>query len=124
MKNDKQRVIVRGINSDWFSENFIDMKVYFGGDPRGVPAQDADFIGFYLEAPASAITHLGIVDYVEKVENKDGKGKLYHLKAIVRLANPIKTEDAHAIRKHEYWTLEKLGVKNLVFMINETDANG
>lgn len=108
-------VIVRGINSDFFNDNFIEMIIYFGGNAVGVPSRDASFIGFYVEAPASAITHLGIVERIEKVEG----GKNFHLKAIVKIDKPIQTKDGHAIRKHEYWTLEELGVSRLALVCND-----
>jgi len=112
MKSDL--VIVRGINSDFFKDNFIDMIIYFGGSAIGVPAKDANYIGFYVEAPASAITHLGIVDKIEKING----GKNFHLKAIIKLDKPVPTKDGHAIRKHEYWTLEELGVASLAMIFN------
>ncbi len=64
-----QTVIVRGMKKEWFIDHFKEMEVYFGGDPRGVPTQDAQYIGFYLEAPDSAITHIGIVNSIERDED-------------------------------------------------------
>jgi hypothetical protein len=109
-------VIVRGINSDYFQDNFIDMVVYFGGAAVGVPAQDAKYIGFYVEAPYSAITHIGIVD---KIENTKDGGKNFYLKGIIKLDKPVPTSDGHAIRKHEYWTLKDLGINRLALIFNK-----
>ena len=110
-----QRVIVRGMKKEWFMDHFKQMDVYFGGNPKGVPKEDADYIGFYLEMPDSAITHLGIVDSIERYES----GATFHLKAIIKLDTPVKTPDSHAIRKQEYWTLEKLGIKQLSLIYND-----
>ena len=107
-------VIVRGMKQEWFMDHFKDMVVYFGGDPRGVPVQDADYIGFYLEAPVSAITHIGIV---EKIDRGDNSADFY-LKAVIKLDQPIKTVDGHAIRKQEYWTLEELGIRQVGLIFN------
>ncbi len=106
-------VIVRGMTQEWFMHHFKDMEVYFGGDPRGVPAKDADYIGFYLEAPDSAITHIGLVENIER----DPKGATFYLKAIIKLDNPITVSD-HAIRKQEYWSLDSLGIKNICLSFN------
>lgn len=108
------RVIVRGMTQEWFMDHFKDMTVYFGGDPRGVPAKDADFVGFYLEAPVSAITHLGIVEKIERKKNS----ATFYLKAIIKLDSPVKTIDEHAIRKQEYWTLTELGIKQIGIIFN------
>ncbi|HIF5835704.1 TPA: hypothetical protein ACX3EF_000844 [Vibrio parahaemolyticus] len=109
------RVIVRGMKEKWFLDHFKDMQVYFGGDPRGIPAQDADFIGFYLEAPVSAITHIGVVSHI----HRDTDGATFHFKSIIKLDNPVKTVDSHAIRKHEYWTLNDLGIKQIGLIVND-----
>jgi len=114
-----QTAIVRGMKSEWFLSHFKDMEVYFGGDPRGIPAYDADFIGFYLEAPDSAITHIGIVNTIER--NKDGA--TFFLKAIIKLDKPIKVLD-HAIRKQEYWKLKELGIKKLSLTFNDFSKVG
>jgi hypothetical protein len=91
------------------------MQVYFGGDPKAVPTKDARFIGFYLEAPDSAITHIGVVASIEK-----GEGfATFHLKAIVKLDEPVRPKDEHGIRKQEYWTLEQLGIKQFSFIFND-----
>lgn len=107
------KVIVRGMTSKWFMDHFKDMAVYFGGDPRGIPAYDSDFIGFYLEAPDSAITHIGIVDNVVR----DSDGATFHLKAVIKLDEPIKVAD-HAIRKQEYWELSELGIHKVGLIFN------
>lgn len=109
-----ERVIVRGMKKEWFMDHFKDMEVYFGGDPRGVPAKDAKFIGFYLEAPDSAITHIGIVDEIVRGDNY----ATFKLKAIIKLDSPVKTIDEHAIRKQEYWTLRELGISQVGLIFN------
>lgn len=108
-------VIVRGMKEEWFMEHFKNMEVYFGGDPKAIPKKDADYIGFYLESPISAITHLGLVNKIERYDD----GATFYLKAIIKLDDPIKTVDKHAIRKQEYWKLEDLGIHNFVFSIND-----
>lgn len=95
-------VIVRGINSDWLSENFSQLWVGFGGTPQATPKEDAYYVGLYMEAPTSAITHIGIVDDIERNENSAD----FYLKAIIKLKNPV--NPGHAIRKHENWTLSQL----------------
>lgn len=97
-------VIVRGINSDWLSENFSQLWVGFGGTPQATPKEDAYYVGLYMEAPTSAITHFGIVDDIERNENSAD----FYLKAIIKLKNPV--NPGHAIRKHENWTLSQLGL--------------
>ena len=115
----KQCAIVRGMTKDWFMNHFKDMEVYFGGDPRGVPAYDADFIAFYLEAPDSAITHIGVVD---KIVREKGRA-VFYLKAIIKLDKPKKVPD-HAIRKQEYKSLEYLGIEKLVLVFNDFSRVG
>jgi len=115
----KQCAIVRGMTKDWFMNHFKDMEVYFGGDPRGVPAYDADFIGFYLEAPDSAITHIGVVD---KIVREKGRA-VFYLKAIIKLDEPKKVPD-HAIRKQEYKSLEYLGIAKLALVFNDFSRVG
>lgn len=115
-----ERVIVRGMKQEWFMDHFKDMAVYFGGDPRGVPAKDADYIGFYLEAPDSAITHIGVVESIEREDS----GATFYLKAVIKLDDPIKTVDEHAIRKQEYWTLSELGINQLALIINDFSKAG
>lgn len=97
-------VLVRGINSEWFKENFSQLWIGFGGAPQAVPKEDAYYVGLYMEAPISAITHIGIVDRIEKYDN----GADYYLKSIIKLNNPI--DPGHAIRKHENWKLSDLGL--------------
>lgn len=97
-------VIVRGINSEWFKENFSQLWIGFGGSPQAVPKEDAYYIGLYLEAPISAISHIGIVAYIDRYEN----GADFYLKSIIKLSNSISI--GHAIRKHENWTLKDLGL--------------
>jgi hypothetical protein len=109
----KNHAIVRGMTKDWFIDHFKEMKVYFGGDPRGIPAYDADFIGFYLEAPDSAITHIGVVD---KIVRERGRA-IFYLKAIIKLDVPKKVP-SHPIRKQEYKSLEYLGIEKLAIIFN------
>lgn len=97
-------VLVRGINSEWFNENFGQLWVGFGGAPQAIPKEDAYYVGLYLEAPTSAITHIGIVD---RIEPYDG-GVDYYLKALIKLKSPI--NPGHAIRKHENWKLSDFGL--------------
>jgi hypothetical protein len=110
------RVIVRGFNSEWLTENFREMEVYFSGR-SAVPVEDADFIGFYIEAPVSAITHLGVVNAI--LRDPAGNAATFFLKAIIKLDEPIRVADhPHGIRKHEYWTLAKLGIQHVLLEIN------
>lgn len=97
-------VLVRGINSNWFKENFSQLWIGFGGAPQANPKEDAYYVGLYMEAPVSAITHIGIVDYIERYEN----GADFYLKAIIKLEKSI--DPGHAIRKHENWSLAQLGL--------------
>lgn len=97
-------VLVRGINSDWFEDNFRKFWIGFGGSPQAVPKEDAYYVGLYLEAPDSAITHIGVVDSIDRYEG----GADFYLKAIIKLKNPV--NPGHAIRKHENWTLTGLGL--------------
>lgn len=43
---DDTLVIVRGINDDFFKENFGNLCISFGGDSRAVPVKDAYYVGF------------------------------------------------------------------------------
>lgn len=97
-------VLVRGINAEWLKENFSQLWIGFGGAPQAIPKEDAYYVGLYLEAPISAITHIGIVD---RIEPYDG-GVDYYLKALIKLEKPIKP--GHAIRKHENWRLSDFGL--------------
>lgn len=99
-------VIVRGINSDWFKDNFSQLWIGFGGTPQATPKNDAFYVGLYLEAPISKITHLGIVDKITRHDN----GADFYLKAIIKLNKPV--DPGHAIRKHENWKLSELGLNN------------
>jgi hypothetical protein len=109
---DPNLVIVRGINSDWINENFTEMWIGFAGKGRGIPIHDANYVGLYIESPISAITHIGIV---ESIERKDD-GANFYLKAIIKLEKPVKPE--HQIRAHEYWTLSDFGLTNLELVCN------
>jgi len=97
-------VLVRGINSDYLSKNFSELWIGFGGSPQAIPKDDAYYVGLYLEAPDSAITHIGIVDYIERYDG----GADFYLKAIIKLKKPVPSK--HPIRKHENWTLSELGL--------------
>ena len=100
-------VLVRGINSTWLNENFSQLWIGFGGSPQAIPKEDAFYVGLYLEAPVSAITHIGIVDRVERHDD----GADFYLKAIIKLHNPI--NPGHPIRKHENWTLVQFGLTSV-----------
>ena len=113
-----QVAIVRGMTADWFMDHFKDMKVYFGGK-YGTPVKDSDYIGFYLEAPDSAITHIGIVEEIDR----QAQDVTFHLKAIIKLDEPVKVE-SHAIRKQEYWPLEELGIRKLALIFNDFSRVG
>ena len=108
---DSNLVIVRGINNEWINENFTEMWIGFGGSPVGIPQKDSKFVGLYIEAPISAITHIGIVDKIKRYENKAD----FYLKAIIKLDNPIKPD--HQIRKHEYWKLSDFGLQSIDLQI-------
>src|SRR5574344_385024 len=103
---DENLVIVRGIIDLHKKDNIEDQIISFGGSPIGVPVYDAYYVGLYLEAPVSKITHIGIV---EEIDGSNIEGyKDYYLKAIIKLKEAIDPE--HAIRKHEYWHLKDLGI--------------
>jgi len=103
--NNPDLVLVRGINKEHFINNFKELCIGFGGAPQAIPKEDAYYVGLYLEAPDSAITHIGIVDRNERYE--DG-GVEFFLNAIIKLDKSIKP--GHAIRKHENWTLSQFGL--------------
>ncbi len=109
---DPTLVIVRGINQEWIAENFTEMWIGFGGSPVGVPVQDAKYVGLYLGAPVSKITHIGIVDRIEP----DNGGKSYYLKVIIKLDKENQVDPGHAIRKHEYWHLKDFGLSELALL--------
>nr|WP_315240103.1 hypothetical protein [uncultured Flavobacterium sp.] len=100
-------VIVRGINSDWFEKNFSEFWIGFGGTPQATPKEDAYYVGLYLEAPVSAITHIGIVERIDRYDN----GADFYLKALIKLKN--KVVPGHAIRKHENWNLSQFGLTRI-----------
>lgn len=112
----KVDIIVRGMKEKYFLDHFKNMEVYFGGDARGIPSVDSDYLAFYLEAPDSAITHIGVVKKIDRT--KPGEVTFY-LKAIIHLDKPITVD--HAVRKQEYstWTFEKLGIKNIGLIYND-----
>lgn len=102
--NNPELVIVRGINSEWFKKNFSQLWIGFGGSPQAIPKEDSYYVGLYLEAPISAISHIGIVESIVRNE----KSADFYLKSIIKLSKPI--NPGHAIRKHENWTLKDLGL--------------
>jgi len=104
---DPELVIVRGINHEWINQNFTEMWIGFAGTAVGIPKRDAHYIGLYLEAPISQITHIGIVDSIDRHDDEAD----FYLRALVKLKTPIKPD--HAIRKHEYWTLKDFGITKL-----------
>lgn len=103
--NNPDLVLVRGINKEHFINNFKEFCIGFGGAPQAIPKEDAYYVGLYLADTNSEITHIGIVDRIERY--KDG-GVEFFLKAIIKLNKPIKP--GHAIRKHENWTLSQFGL--------------
>jgi hypothetical protein len=115
---DPTLVIVRGINSEWFAQNFTKMWVGFGDAAVAIPKRDANYVGFYVEAPISAITHIGIVSSIDRYEN----GADFYLKAIVKLEHPIKP--GHQIRKHEYWNLQDFGLSELSIIEKANSETG
>ncbi len=106
---DPELVIVRGINSYWLSHNFTHLRIDFGGAPQAIPKDDAFYVGLYLEAPESRITHVGIVDSIDR--NQETNNVTFVLKSIIKLGKPVKP--VHAIRKHEKWTLSRLGLSRI-----------
>lgn len=97
-------VLVRGINSEFFKENFSQLWIGFGGSPQATPKEDAYYVGLYMESPISAITHIGVVERIDRYEN----GADFYLKAIIKLNNTI--NPGHAIRKHENWSLSQFNL--------------
>ena len=101
-------VLVRGINSEWLKQNFTNLWIGFGGSsPQALPKEDAYYVGLYLEAPTSKITHIGIVERIEEYPN----GVDYYLKALIKLQKEI--DPGHPIRKHENWKLSDFGLTRL-----------
>jgi hypothetical protein len=97
-------VIVRGINSDWFEKNFTEFWIGFAGSPQAIPKEDAYYVGLYLGAPISAVTHIGIVESIDRYN----EGADFYLKTIIKLKNPV--NPGHPIRKHENWELSQFGL--------------
>lgn len=115
---DPDLVIVRGINDDFFKENFESLCIGFGGSPQAVPVEDAYYVGLYLGAPTSSISHIGIVSEIDRYEG----GADFYLKAIIKLDKPIETD--HPIRKHEYWHLSDFKLdKALMEILRVTTLN-
>ena len=115
---EKDLVIVRGINDEFFKANFSNLCISFGGDPKAIPAQDAYYVGLYLGAPVSAITHIGIVSEIDRYE----EGADFYLKSIIRLNKAM--DPGHAIRKHEYWHLSDFGLdESLIETLREATLN-
>jgi hypothetical protein len=103
VKNE-ELVIVRGINSHWFKENFSQLWIGFSGLKQAIPKEDAFYVGLYLGAPVSAITHIGIVESVERDEDEVN----FFLKGLIKLKTPV--DPGHPIRKHENWKLSDFGL--------------
>ena len=104
-------VIVRGINSDWSAKNFSDLWVRFEGNPQAVPKEDAHYVGLYSESPVSKITHIGVVERIDRSLNRAD----FYLKTIIKLKNPI--DPGHPIRKHENWSLSQFNLTTLQMII-------
>ena len=100
-------VLVRGINTEWFKENISQLWIGFGGSPQAIPKDVAYYVGLYLELPVSRITHIRIVDYIEKYDT----GVDYYLNAIVKLK--VLVDPGHVIGKHENWTLTRLRLNQI-----------
>jgi hypothetical protein len=96
-------VIARGINTKWFKENYSQLWIGFSGPPQAVPKEDAYYVGLYMKAPDSAITHIGVVDKIDRYDN----GADFYLKAIIKLK--VRINPGLAIRKHENWSLSQFG---------------
>ena len=94
------------------------MVVWFGGQPsappHSKPNDDADFIAFYLGTPDSAITHIGVVRNIIRSETLSEADE-YRLSAIYKLDPPVIW--AHPVRNFEYTTLDRLGIKKLVMIV-------
>jgi len=101
---DPDLVIVRGINDVWFKENFSKMWIGFGGSPKGVPKQDANYVALYIGAPVSSIAYIGVVSQI----NRFTVGADFYLRALIKL--PVVVNTNHQIRKHEYWKITDFGL--------------
>lgn len=102
---DPTLVIVRGINHESFRDNLGHFCISFGGIPQAIPKNNAYYVGLYLDTPNSAITHIGIVEYIER--GKDYAD--FHLKSLIKLNSP--KGEGKGIRKHEYWHLKDFDIK-------------
>ena len=106
-------VIVRGVRHEEWHMHVARMQVYFGGRtqaPSAKPTRDARYIVFYQGAPESAITHLGIVNRIERhvdVLNSD----VFHLASLIALDPPIPC--GHPISNFLYTTLDELGISRV-----------
>ena len=113
-----EEVIIRGVTHDFWDHHFKEMVVWFGGQPsappHGKPKEDAHFIAFYLGAPDSAITHIGIVDRIERNESL-AESDTFHLSCVIKLNPPVSW--THQVRNFEYTTLERLGIKQLIHIL-------
>lgn len=105
--NNPDLVIVRGINSDFFEKNFSEFRIGFGGSLQATPKEDAFYVGLYIGAPVSSITHIGIVERIDRHK----VGVDFYLKTIIKLQNPIVPN--HTIRKHENWELSQFGFSRI-----------
>lgn len=110
-------VIIRGVTHKFWNDHFKEMVVWFGGQPsappHGKPSEDASFIAFYLEAPDSAITHIGIVDRIQR--NPVNEADEFHLSCIYKMDPPVQWH--HPVQNFEYTTLEQLGIKQLISIL-------
>lgn len=76
-----------GVISDMTEERFMDlltrMEVYFNGK-HIMPARDSDFMGYYLEASDSTVTHIGVEESVMEERSR----KINHLKVATKIDQP------------------------------------
>lgn len=123
MAEKTDKVLLRGMRKDFFVDHFQNMVIYFNKDR--LPQYDSDFIGFYKGAPDSAVTHIGIVEKIERPANDDA---IFYLKAIIKLDDPVsfKQEDGslHGVSGHEYKSFEELGIRKLAIVFNNFSKVG
>jgi len=106
-------VIVRSITHDEWQGHLSSLEVYFGGRTQAAsakPARNAKYVAFYRGAPGSAITHLGLVDRIERSADLL-KSDVFHLKCLIKLDPPIPC--GHPIGNFLYTTLEELGISRV-----------
>lgn len=83
-------------------EKVIEKKVYT--HPINYGRKGGKYIAFYLSSPKSSITHISKV----KLILKETQQKLYFLKEIKKLKNPILRGDSSGIQGTQNTTLKKL----------------